>query len=119
MRAGLLRYIALVSAGLSCGPAPAAPDAGAEEPRVDAGSDPNPLCPGPVEPDTSEVARLSLPARTRSMLQGVYHIASIDRSTRTRVVAEGGVTLALGPGYPSTVTVTLDAVVDPRCCCDP
>ncbi|MGK3989503.1 hypothetical protein WME99_41030 [Sorangium sp. So ce136] len=119
MRTRLLRSIVLVSAGLSCRPAPAAPDAGAEEPRVDAGGDPNPLCPGPVEPDTSDVARLSLPARTRSTMMGGYHIASVDRSTRTRVVAEGGVTLALGPGYPSTVTVTLDAVVDPRCCCDP
>ncbi|WP_437967911.1 hypothetical protein WMF04_00820 [Sorangium sp. So ce260] len=128
MRTGVLGAIVLINAGLGCQPAPSAPDAGVEQPSApDAGveqpppdpvGNPNPLCPGPVAPGTGEVATLSLPARTRSTMTG-YHIASTERSTRTRVIAEGEATIALGPDYPGTLTITLDAVVDPRCCCEP
>ncbi|WP_437762215.1 hypothetical protein WME77_29510 [Sorangium sp. So ce764] len=93
------------------------PDDG-EEPLPDDGDNPDQLCPGPVEPDTSEVAALSLPARTVSTVTGAYY-ASNQRSTRTRVVVEGQAALAIGPDYPSSVTMALDSVIDPRCCCSP
>ncbi|WP_437534437.1 hypothetical protein WME79_09780 [Sorangium sp. So ce726] len=90
------------------------PDDG-EVPLPDDGGNPNPLCPGPVEPDTSAVVALSLPARTRSTLIRGDHLASAQRSTPTRVVVEERAALAIGPDYPSTVTMRLDSVLDPRC----
>ncbi|KYF73457.1 hypothetical protein BE15_35750 [Sorangium cellulosum] len=61
---------------------------------------------------------LAIPARARSTLNG-HNLASIDRSTPTRMVVEGRAALAFGPEYPASVTMKLNPVIDPRCCCDP
>ncbi|AUX40402.1 hypothetical protein SOCE26_018030 [Sorangium cellulosum] len=118
MKARLLGSIVLLGAGFACQPAPSAPDPGGEAPRDDAGTHPNPLCPDPVEPDTGEAATLSIPARTRSTMAGAY-IADTTLSTPARAVAASGATLAIGPGYPTSVTFELGSILDPRCCCDP
>ncbi|WP_437678933.1 hypothetical protein [Sorangium sp. So ce131] len=118
MKARLLGSIVLLGAGSACQPAPPAPDPGGETPRDDVYSNPNPLCPDPVAPDTGEAATLSIPARTRSTVDGHY-IADSTLSTPTRAVAEGGATLAIGPGYPTSMTFALGSLLEPSCCCEP